>query len=274
MIKSILAVSEGGPDAAATFRLAARIANLFGGSVDAIHYSEGRAGDLDIATQSMTFMRPQFDDRLNAREHASRRAYGELLASLPGASFTDGRELTRERMVALGRAADLVVIGRPGDEPDDIAPDTVRALIYESGRPVVIAPPNVSERPIERAVVAWNGSLQAARALGFAMPFLEKARDVTVLAPARAATDEGLAFLMRSLQRHGIVARIDSIPGPTVAASARARGRALRDYVRDKGDGFLVMGAYGHGGLSNFLGLGGATAKVILSCPVPLLLAH
>ena len=34
------------------------------------------------------------------------------------------------------------------------------------------------------------------------------------------------------------------------------------------------MGAYGHGGLSNFLGLGGATAKVIAACPVPLLLAH
>jgi nucleotide-binding universal stress UspA family protein len=36
----------------------------------------------------------------------------------------------------------------------------------------------------------------------------------------------------------------------------------------------VVMGAYGHGQLSNFLGLGGATAKVITSCPLPLLLAH
>jgi nucleotide-binding universal stress UspA family protein len=34
------------------------------------------------------------------------------------------------------------------------------------------------------------------------------------------------------------------------------------------------MGAYGHGELSNFLGLGGATAKVIAGCPIPLLLAH
>jgi nucleotide-binding universal stress UspA family protein len=272
MIKSILAVSEGGPDAAVTFGLAARIATLFRGSVDAIHYSEGRAGDFDIAAQSMPFVRSKFDDRLKSREHESERAYGELLASFPGASFTDGRKLTRERLVALGRAADLVVIGRPGEEPEDIAPDTVRAAIYESGRPVVIAPPNVSERPIERAVVAWNGSVQAARAVAFAMPFLDRASSVTVLAPSRAATDEGIAFLMRSLQRHGLVARIDSLSDGDL--SARARGRALRDYVRDKGDGFLVMGAYGHGGLANLLGLGGATAKVISSCPVPLLLAH
>jgi nucleotide-binding universal stress UspA family protein len=272
MIKSILAISEGGADADVTFRLAARIARLFGGSVDAIHYSEGRAGDYDIAAQSMSFVSRTFDERLKAREHESERAYGEVLASFPGASFTDGRELSRERLVALGRAADLVVIGRPGPEAEDISPETVRAAVYESGRPVLIAPPNITERPIERAVVAWNGSLQAARALAFAMPFLDKASAVTVLAPVAAAKDGAIALLLRSLQRHGIVPRVDSIPGGPL--SARARGRALRDYVRDKGDGFLVMGAYGHGGLSNFLGLGGATAKVVSSCPVPLLLAH
>jgi nucleotide-binding universal stress UspA family protein len=46
------------------------------------------------------------------------------------------------------------------------------------------------------------------------------------------------------------------------------------DYARERKADLLVMGAYGHGGLTNFLGLGGATAKVISSCPVPLLLAH
>ncbi|MBV8411528.1 MAG: universal stress protein, partial [Alphaproteobacteria bacterium] len=56
--------------------------------------------------------------------------------------------------------------------------------------------------------------------------------------------------------------------------SGRARGRALIAYAKDRGADLLVMGAYGHGQLSNFLGLGGATAKVISSCPVPLLLAH
>ena len=45
-------------------------------------------------------------------------------------------------------------------------------------------------------------------------------------------------------------------------------------YVKANAIDLLVMGAYGHGGLTNFLGLGGATAKVISSCPVPLLLAH
>ena len=53
-------------------------------------------------------------------------------------------------------------------------------------------------------------------------------------------------------------------------------GKTLKDmgYAKDKGADLLVMGAYGHGELSNFLGLGGATAKVIAACPIPLLLAH
>ena len=50
--------------------------------------------------------------------------------------------------------------------------------------------------------------------------------------------------------------------------------QAMRVLRGGKGADLLVMGAYGHGGLTNFLGLGGATAKVISSCPVPLLLAH
>ena len=47
MYKSILAISEGGPEAAISFRLAARIASMFGGTVDAVHYSETRPGDAD-----------------------------------------------------------------------------------------------------------------------------------------------------------------------------------------------------------------------------------
>ena len=74
------------------------------------------------------------------------------------------------------------------------------------------------------------------------------------------------------LGRRGITATVDT--AKFHALTGRGRGRALLAYARDKGADLLVMGAYGHGELSNFLGLGGATAKVIASCPIPLLLAH
>jgi nucleotide-binding universal stress UspA family protein len=56
--------------------------------------------------------------------------------------------------------------------------------------------------------------------------------------------------------------------------SGRARGRALLGYTNDKKFDLLVMGAYGRGQVLSFLGLGGATGKVISSCRVPLLMAH
>ena len=84
--------------------------------------------------------------------------------------------------------------------------------------------------------------------------------------------DVAAPLLMRHLGRHGIAATIDT--AKFSALTGRGRGRALLGYAKDKGADLLVMGAYGHGELSNFLGLGGATAKVIAACPIPLLLAH
>jgi nucleotide-binding universal stress UspA family protein len=272
MYRSILAISEGGPDAAMSFGLAARIASALGGTVDAVHYSENRPGDVDIASQAMPFVKTQSDARMRGRADESQRAFQELIAPIEGATFTGGTGLTLDRLIELGRCANLVLLGRPGSDPENIAPSTVKAAIYDCARPVVIAPPSLGPAGFASVVVAWNGSVQAARALGSALPFLEKARTVTVVVAGARPEDVGVPYLERTLDRRGIVPDVEAMdPG---AASGRARGRALLAYAKDKGADLLVMGAFGHGGLTNFLGLGGATAKVIAACPIPLLLAH
>jgi nucleotide-binding universal stress UspA family protein len=276
MYKSILAISEGGPDAAMSFGLAARIASMFGGTVDAVHFSESRVHDVDIAAQAMPFLKPLSDGRLKARAAESERAFRELIAPIKDATFTGGEGVMRDQLVKMGRYANMVLIGRPGADAENIAPATVKTAIYDCARPVVIGPPdaapNSGAAPIASVVVAWNGSAQAARAVGYALPFLEKARTVTIVVARTQADDVGTPLLLRNLGRRGIAATVDTMdPG---AVSGRARGRALLDYAREKKADLLVMGAYGHGGLTNFLGLGGATAKVISACPVPLLLAH
>ena len=271
MYKSILAISEGGPDAVLSFRLAARVAALFDATVDAVHFSEARRGDADIALQSMPFLKSDSDTRVEARARESERAYRELIAPLPGATFT-GPGLTRARLVAMGRESSLLLLGRPGTDPENIAPAIFQAALHECARPVLIAPPHPGPRPMSSVVVAWNGSAPAARAVRYALPFLTRAEKVMILVAGVAPDTVGTPFLVRMLGRHGIAATVETMdPGDV---SGRARGRALLDYTREKGAGLLVMGSYGHGGLSNFLGLGGATSKVIASCPVPLLLAH
>ena len=273
MYKSILAISEGGPDAVMSFRLAARIAAEFDGTVDAVHFEEYHEHESDITVQSMPFLSRLSDDRVKARALESQRAFRDLLAPLKGATFTDDEAMTRDELVRSGRFASLVVIGRPGADDENIAPATVKAAIYDCARPVIIAPPDLKAGPIASVVVAWNGSVQAARAVGLAMPFLAKAAKVTIVVADAAPEEVAMPFLMRTLGRHGVAATVDTVKFGAFS-TGRGRGRALIAYAKDKGADLLVMGAYGHGELSNFLGLGGATAKVISSCPVPLLLAH
>ena len=276
MIKSILAVSEGGPDAVMSFRLAARVAAAFDGTVDSLHLpvgpAGGMAGGLAMSGEAMPLLIDIDDSRLEERAKETERAYKEIVAPIKGATYTAAKTATLDTMVAMGRCADILVLGRPGAVPENVAPATVEAALYECARAVMIAPPDVGTGPFDKVIVAWNSSFQAARAVEYALPFLKKAKEVTILVIGQKPDDVGAAYLARNLGRHGIATTIDAIdPG---VVSGRARGRALRDYTHGKAADLLVMGAYGRGQVMSFLGLGGATAKVISSCRIPLLMAH
>jgi nucleotide-binding universal stress UspA family protein len=276
MIKSILAVSEGGPDAAMSFRLASRVARLFEGAVDALYLPVGPAGaaaeGLAMSGEAMPLVMNIADDRLELRARESERAYAEVLASIKGATYTAARTATLNALAAMGRCSDIIVVGRPGGDPENVAPAIVDAALHECARPVMVAPPTTSPGAFNSIVVAWNGSFQAARAVDYALPFLMKAAKVTLLIIGNEPDDVGASYLARNLGRQGVTATIDAIdPG---AVSGRARGRALLAYTHGRDADLLVMGAYGGGQVLGFLGLGGATAKVISSCRVPLLMAH
>jgi nucleotide-binding universal stress UspA family protein len=229
-------------------------------------------GGLAMSGEAMPLIMNLDDERLEERSKESERAYKETLALIKGSTYTAAKTATLDAMVAMGRCSDILVLGRPGADPENVAPATVEAALYECARAVIIAPPTGGPGNFESVVVAWNGSFQAARALEYALPFLIKASKVTLLVAGGKPDDVGASYLSRNLARHGINAVIDAIdPG---AVSGRARGRALLDYTHGKGADLLVMGAYGRGQVMSFLGFGGATGKVISSCRVPLLMAH
>ena len=276
MFKSILAVSEGGPDAAMSFKLAARVAGVFDGTVDALHLpvgpAGGMAGGLAMSGEAMPLIMNIDDERLEARAKESKAQYDAIVAPVKGATYSAAETATLDTLVAMGRCSDVIVLGRPGADPENVAPATVEAAIYECARPVMIAPPTAGSGGFANVIVAWNGSFQAARAVEYSLPFLAKATQVTILVVGSKPDDVGAAYLARNLGRQGIKTVIDAIdPG---AVSGRARGRALLDYTHGKGSDLLVMGAYGRGQVLSFLGMGGATGKVISSCRVPLLMAH
>src|SRR6188768_2486073 len=106
MFKSILAVSEGGPDAGMSFKLAARVAGLFDGMVDALHLPVGPAGGmvggLAMSGEAMPLIMNIDDERLEERSKESERAYKETLALVKGATYTAARTATLDAMVAMG----------------------------------------------------------------------------------------------------------------------------------------------------------------------------
>lgn len=177
-----------------------------------------------------------------------------------------------ETFVAGCRATDLVVVGQ--DDPDH--PEPMRDTMIESalfdGAAAVLVVPYVTTKPLalDRVTIAWDGGRAAARAVHAALPFLEKAKRITVLMVGKAGSVPGEpgADLAVWLSRHGLDVEIETIEAPEITVAD-----ALLDHAADKSVDLLVMGGYGHSRVREFL-LGGATRGILASMTVPVLMAH
>jgi nucleotide-binding universal stress UspA family protein len=169
---------------------------------------------------------------------------------------------------ALGRVFDLIVVERPA-KLASLAEATLEDALFESGRPVLMAPPNAHSGIGERVLVAWNGSTETARTVAFAMPFLERAASVQVVSveggmtPGPSAEDLAL-----NLTRHGIPAI-----GRHVVAKGRTPGQIYCDEAQAIGADLMVKGAYTQSRLRQMI-FGGATRHIIMEATMPVILAH
>ncbi|MGD9536835.1 MAG: universal stress protein [Alphaproteobacteria bacterium] len=276
-MRSVLAVADGGPALEATVAAAGQVASMVKGQTDVLHVRDGMAlvGNLAAASMAEGAVALIIEDNKNKvveRATRAKQAFERLVGSQPGASFIEREGNETELVVEFGRVSDLVVVGRPG--VDDLKPEPayVSASIYEAARPVMIVPPAWQPKKMERALIAWNGSSQSSRALGYAMPVLRGVGDVTVLSVGSEEDRAPTELVTRYLDHNGIKSHTATFDAGS--GSARARGRALLEHVASVGADLLVMGAYGSAGMLRFLGLGGATGKVITACKVPVFLAH
>lgn len=152
--------------------------------------------------------------------------------------------------------------------------DLAETILFGSGRPVVIYPETADITPgdgFARVAIAWDGSRAAARAVADALPILIQAGEVrifTALGDKPQAVKGTAAELQRHLRRHGVDAVIDER-----LDHDRAIGGRLAEYVAEVEPQLLVMGAYGHARLREFV-LGGATEAVLEAPPCPVLLSH
>jgi nucleotide-binding universal stress UspA family protein len=168
-----------------------------------------------------------------------------------------------------GRLFDLIVMGRPGRAPQDPRMPPLEAALFESGRPVLIAPASAPQVVGGNVLVAWNGSTEQTRTTAFALPLLREAREVTVLSVeggmTPGPTGEEFAHYLRS---NAVAAT-----AVTAAPGTRTTGETILDHAKTHGCDLLVKGAYTQSRLRQMV-FGGATRHILASATLPVLMAH
>jgi nucleotide-binding universal stress UspA family protein len=168
-----------------------------------------------------------------------------------------------------GRAFDIIVVGRPGGGTNHPRLATAEAAMFESGRPLLIAPPEAPRTLGQHVAIAWNFSTETARAVAMALPVLLRASQVTVITiEGWGGSGPGGADLARSLKRHGIPATARTASGPASRA-----GEVVLSTCASLGCDLLVKGAYTQSRLRQMI-LGGATSHILANTTIPVLMAH
>lgn len=161
------------------------------------------------------------------------------------------------------------VVGRPGSEDGAPRMSTFETALFESGRPILVAPPTAPATLGEAILIAWNGSTETARAVAFAMPFLRRAKRIRVLSveggtvPGPSAED-----LARALACEGIAADHTAL-----SAGRRTPGEVFLAEAESFGCDLLIKGAYTQSRLRQMI-FGGPTSHLLAYAEIPMLMAH
>jgi nucleotide-binding universal stress UspA family protein len=264
---------------------AVRIARIWKAHVTALHVrvdsrdvaplaGEGLSGAMIEEMMSAT------EKESNERARAVRAMFDRYVAenqvpvgeARPGemsASFATvvGRE---EDLVAQqARLADLTVVPHPEAGEDVSSSDALHAVLFDSARPVMIAPLVAPARIGTRVCVAWNGTAESAASVQAALPWMQQAEAVRVLtADEYHRRGPGAADLLTYLALHGVAADT-AVFRPVDREVGAGLLRAAKEFQCD----LLSMGAYSHSRLRQLI-LGGVTRHVLEYADLPVMMTR
>lgn len=272
MYKDILVVPTARSEAVGPF--AASLADSFRAGLRVV----GPA--LDLAAPSYVVPEMPVEILDNAREsvRAAARDRVEGIAGLAREKGIDPRtevisgslDACAHELARRARYCDLAIVEQPDREAREGDTQLLEAILFGSGRPLLVVP-FIQKRALafDNALVAWDESATAARAVAAALPFLKRTNHVEVVtvddrSRPRSAEPETLA---RHLEAHGVRTRGRRLPNVGDVTDT------LLSHAADIGADYLVMGGYGHSRLREFI-LGGATRGILASMTVPILMMH
>jgi nucleotide-binding universal stress UspA family protein len=180
-----------------------------------------------------------------------------------------------DEVIANGRSADIIIVSATNpDEITGVERDFVEQVVMSAGRPVIVLPNKGDAKlSIKDIVIGWDGGREASRAAFDAVPLMRMADKVRIVRvdpqkdPSLRGSVAG-ADLAEALARHGIKAEAQGYP-----TDGMDEGQALMRCAEDCGAGLIVMGAYGHSRLAEFI-FGGATRFVLTRMTRPVLMSH
>lgn len=286
-IKIILAPMSGAESAEATLANALQVGRHLGAHVEAFHVSLDPRDSVAYMAEGMTSNMIQDimsavekegeERRERAHEQFSRlcqEAGAPITEGLSGAGYSAsfvtavGRE--DDLLAVRGRLSDLIVAARSGGK-GDAQRTTLEIALLETGRPVLLAPPNGAKEFGKTVSIAWNGSIEAVRAIGAGagLHFLGEASKVVVMVvPEAFRATSHVDELVTYLACHDIKADVAEIE-----ESTRPIGHVLLEKSKEVGADMMVMGAYTHSRLRHMM-IGGPTSVVLQNAEIPVLMAH
>ncbi|MDO9500347.1 universal stress protein [Falsiroseomonas sp.] len=190
---------------------------------------------------------------------------------VPGVTLSFEAIAGREEDVVAqqSRLYDMAVVPHPEADEDVSSSDALHAVLFDSGRPVLIAPRTAPDVMGARVCIAWNGSAESAAAVAAALPWLHRAQAVRILHSEdyqrRGPAAEGIQAYLRW---HEIDAELVPFKSQT-----REVGAGLLGAARDFGADLMCQGAYSHSRLRQLI-LGGVTRHVLENSEIPILMCR
>ncbi len=172
------------------------------------------------------------------------------------------------------RYVDLTLIGGGFLARDDMRREILNGALFQSPAPILVVPKGhaASLRP-KTVLIAWDSRNEASQAVRAAMEQLTGADNVCVAivdpdASIRSNGEEPGADVAAFLARHGIRVFVDVLP-----SGGRTVVEVLRQHAIDIGAELIVMGAYGHSRVREWI-FGGVTRSMLEQAPVPLMMTR
>lgn len=206
------------------------------------------------------------------RAAALQRLFAESVLQFgPAASaaleLVTGRD--EEAIPAMAMLSDLTILPHPHDDEDATASECLHAVLFHSGRPVLIAPTVAPVTIGKRCCLAWNGTVESSAAVAAMLPWMQQAESVRVLhAGDYQRNGPTAAELLPYLALHGITADVHEFRPVN-----RDVGAGMLDAAAEFGADLLGMGAYSHSRLRQLI-LGGVTRHVLKKADLPVLMCR